>query len=210
VKNFTSVLDASVLGSAALRDLLLSLAAIGLYRPAWTNLIQEEWTEAVIREHGRTPEIEACVVRIRRRMDAAFPEAAVGGGLQGLMARLDLPESRHNHALAAAVQTGAAAVVTYHALDFPKSVPARFGVEAMHPDEFVELLLDEDRSAGRDAVRRLSLRAAASGFPSYAELLRRQLQMPRTSQIVSDLLGTANDAESPTSVQPPQFLARRV
>lgn len=40
---FVAVLDANVLYSAPLRDFLLRLAEAGLYKPKWTNEIQEEW-----------------------------------------------------------------------------------------------------------------------------------------------------------------------
>jgi hypothetical protein len=40
---YTVVLDACVLYPAPLRDLLLSLAAAGVFHARWTQLIQDEW-----------------------------------------------------------------------------------------------------------------------------------------------------------------------
>lgn len=40
---FTVVLDANVLYPAPLRDFLLHLADVELYKPKWTKEIQEEW-----------------------------------------------------------------------------------------------------------------------------------------------------------------------
>jgi len=42
------VLDACVLYPAPLRDLLLSLAAAGLYRAKWSQQIHDEWTRNLL------------------------------------------------------------------------------------------------------------------------------------------------------------------
>jgi len=44
------VLDACVLYPAALRDLLMRLAAHGLIQAKWSEKIHEEWMTAVLRE----------------------------------------------------------------------------------------------------------------------------------------------------------------
>ena len=41
---FIAVLDACVLYPVPIRDLLLSLASAGLYKPKWSALIQDEWS----------------------------------------------------------------------------------------------------------------------------------------------------------------------
>ncbi len=46
--SYTVVLDACVLYPAPLRDLLMELAAAGLYRAKWTSRIHEEWTRNVL------------------------------------------------------------------------------------------------------------------------------------------------------------------
>jgi hypothetical protein len=102
VANFTSVLDASILYSAALRDLLLSLAANSLYRPAWSELIHDEWMRNVITNHGGGPSIQAHVARTRQRMDTFFPDALIDG-FHSLIAGLSLPDPKDRHVLAAAI-----------------------------------------------------------------------------------------------------------
>lgn len=47
---YTVILDANVLYSNLLRDILLSLATAGLYHARWTARINEEWTQS-----GRKP-----------------------------------------------------------------------------------------------------------------------------------------------------------
>ena len=137
--NFTSVLDASILYSAALRDLVLSLAANGLYRPAWSELIHDEWMRNLITNQGGGASIQAYATQTRQRMDAIFPAALVDG-FQTLITGLTLPDATDRHVLAAAIHAGAAVIVTYNLRDFPSSELAKFGIEAWHPDEFVEFL----------------------------------------------------------------------
>jgi predicted nucleic acid-binding protein len=137
VADFTAVLDASVLYSAALRDLLLTLAAGDLYRPAWSELIHNEWMRNVIAKYGRGAAINAYVRATRRRMDAVFPDALVNG-FEGLIASLNLPDPEDRHVLAATIQIGATAIVTYNLRHFPSPALAGFGIEVLHPDGFVD------------------------------------------------------------------------
>jgi hypothetical protein len=70
------VLDANVLYPQWLRDVLLTLAAMGHYEPVWSNRIIEEMRRNVLRNH---PDIDpqhfddTTIAALRR----AFPEAWV-------------------------------------------------------------------------------------------------------------------------------------
>ena len=75
----TSVLDASILYSPALRDLVLSMAAEGLYSPIWSSMIHDEWTQNFIADHRAHPAISAYVSSTRQQMDMVFPMALVDG-----------------------------------------------------------------------------------------------------------------------------------
>jgi len=185
VANFTSVLDASILYSAAVRDLVLSLAANGLYRPAWSELIHDEWMRNLIANQGGGARIRAYASRTRQRMDAIFPDALVDG-FQPLIAGLTLPDAKDRHVLAAAIHVGAAAIVTYNLPDFPASELDGFGIEAWHPDEFVELLFNSEIDAALDAIRehRARLRQPPKTQTEYIHMLTNKLQMPRTGQIL--------------------------
>ena len=183
--NFTSVLDASILYSAAVRDLVLSLAANGLYRPAWSEMIHDEWMRNLIANQGGGAAIRAYASRARQRMEAIFPDALVDG-FQPLIAGLTLPDPSDRHVLAAAVHVGAAVIVTYNLRDFPISELAKFGIEAWHPDDFVEFLLNAEIDAALDAIRehRARLRQPPKTQTEYIDMLMNKLQMPRTGQIL--------------------------
>ena len=186
--NFTSVLDASILYSAALRDLVLSLAANGLYRPVWSELIHDEWMRNLITNQGGGASIQAYAARTRQRMDAIFPDALIDG-FQALIAGLTLPDAKDRHVLAAAIHAGAAVIVTYNLRDFPASELAKFGIEAWHPDEFVEFLLNAELDAALDAIRehRARLRQPAKSQSEYIDMLMNKLHMPRTAQTLGAL-----------------------
>jgi predicted nucleic acid-binding protein len=188
VTNFTSVLDASILYSAALRDLALSLAANGLYRPAWSELIHDEWMRNLIANHGGGAAIQAHAARTRQRMDAIFPDAMVDG-FQALIAGLTLPDAKDRHVLATAIHAGAAVIVTYNLRDFPPSELAKFGIEAWHPDEFVEFLLNAEIDAALDAIRehRARLQRPPKTQGEYIDMLMNKLQMHRTAQTLGPL-----------------------
>ena len=47
---FTVVLDACVLYPAPIRDLLLNLAQLGLFKPRWSDEIQNEWIEGLLKK----------------------------------------------------------------------------------------------------------------------------------------------------------------
>ncbi len=49
MSRFTVVYDANVLYPAPLRDLLMRLAATGLFRARWTDRIHDEWMRNVLK-----------------------------------------------------------------------------------------------------------------------------------------------------------------
>jgi hypothetical protein len=118
-------------------------------------------------------------------MDAIFSDALVDG-FQPLIASLTLPDPLDRHVLAAAIHVGAAVVVTYNLRDFPASELGKFGIEAWHPDEFVEFLLNSEIDAALDAVckHRARLRRPPKTQSEYIDMLTNRLQMPRTGQIL--------------------------
>lgn len=70
------------------------------------------------------------------------------------MVTLTLPDPDDRHVLAAAGHCGATALVTFNLKDFPADTLAPFGVEAVHPDEFVVRLLAEQTELVCEAVQR--------------------------------------------------------
>lgn len=131
---FVVLLDANVLYPAPLRDFLITLATTGLYRAKWTEEINDEWTRNLLEQR---PELEPALTRTRELMTRAVPDALVTG-YESLVAGLTLPDLGDRHVLAAAIRAGAQIIVTHNLKDFPSESLDPYGIEAMHPDEFLE------------------------------------------------------------------------
>lgn len=146
----TAVYDACVLYSAPIRDLLLQLAAMRLFRAHWTERIHDEWMRSVLAD--RPDLTKERIERTRALMDAAVPDCLVTG-FEALEAALDLPDPNDRHVLAAAICAHAAVIVTTNLKDFPADKLAPYRIEAQHPDEFIRHLFDLSPAAVTAAVR---------------------------------------------------------
>ena len=58
-------------------------------------------------------------------------------GFEALIPTLTLPDPDDAHVLAAAIRCNAQVIVTTNLKDFPRAILEPFGVEAMHPDDFL-------------------------------------------------------------------------
>lgn len=146
---FLAVLDANVLYPAPLRDFLLSLADLGLYKPKWTNEIQDEWIRKVLlnRPDLKKPQLE----KTRIAMDSAFPDATITN-YESLIKGLSLPDKNDRHVLAAAIRVKADVIVTANLKDFPPAYLKTFDIDVQHPDEFITNLINLDKTKSLEAL----------------------------------------------------------
>jgi len=114
-------LDASVLYPALLRNILMRLAIDDLYRAFWSQRIQDEWTQAILRDRPHLP--RAQIERTRRLMEHSIDDAMVSG-YEPLIETLTLPDADDRHVLAAAIHCGARVIVTANLRDFPNATLA--------------------------------------------------------------------------------------
>lgn len=163
---FTVVYDACVLYPPSVRDLLVELARTGLCRAKWTRRIHEEWIGAVM--IGRDASERSRFERIAVLMNDAVLDCEVTG-YEALEPTVAVPDPKDRHVVAAAIRAGAQEIVTFNLRDFPESALQPLGVRAVHPDVFVEHLLDLNFDLVCEAVRRIRRRLAAP--PMTAEEL---------------------------------------
>lgn len=169
--SYAVVLDACVLYSASLRDLLLELALTDLYRAHWTNRIHDEWIRSL---RANRPDLKAAdLARARALMDMYFPSALVDG-YEPLEAAIKLPDADDRHVVAAAVHARCNAIVTFNISDFPAKVLDRFGIAVIDPDRFLLAQLDRDEPVVVAAARRVRARLKNPHF-SPGEYLERLL-----------------------------------
>lgn len=175
------VLDACVIFPPILRDILLGVAAAGLYQPIWSERIIEEWARAT-RKIGPLAEGEARMVALA--MNAQFPRA-MQRAEPGLEARLHLPDPNDIHVLAVAIGSSADAILTFNASDFPRHVLAEEGVERRDPDGFLWELWSHHPETVAGVIDRVHARAEqmAGGEVSRKAMLKRG-RLSRLAKVV--------------------------
>jgi predicted nucleic acid-binding protein len=128
-----AVLDACVLYPTVLRELLQGAAEAGLFQPVFSERILREWVLATAKLGAEAPGLAAAEAAAMR---AAFPRALVPAHPE-IEARLFLPDPNDRHVLATAIASGADAIVTFNAQDFPGHVLAGEGIARRDPDGFL-------------------------------------------------------------------------
>jgi hypothetical protein len=107
--------DANVLYPAELRNFLMHLALMGVFRAKWSAEVHEEWIGSLLKNRRdlTRPQLE----RTRQLMDKAAPDALVTG-YEHLIPSLVLPDERDSHVLAAAIHVEASIIVTCNLMNF--------------------------------------------------------------------------------------------
>jgi predicted nucleic acid-binding protein len=135
-----ALLDASVLYPVSLRNLLMRLLLARLFQGRWSVRIHDEWIRAVLRDNPTIPAIR--LQELRDAMDRRAGDDVVVTGYESLIDGLALPDPDDRHVLAAAITGQADMIVTRNLKDFPAAALAQYNLEAMHPDDFLQLLLE--------------------------------------------------------------------
>ncbi|PKP73349.1 MAG: PIN domain-containing protein [Alphaproteobacteria bacterium HGW-Alphaproteobacteria-6] len=177
-----ALLDACVLYPTVLRQILIGVAAEGLYRPLWSARILEEWARATVK---LGPGAEALARGEIAALAAAWPGAAVAVPA-GLEARLWLPDANDIHVLAAAIAGGADRIITFNAADFPRHLLAEEGILRQDPDAFLRELWQA--APARVAARIEAVRAEAERLSGTAQPLRALLKragLPRLGKALA-------------------------
>lgn len=181
--NFTAVYDACVLYPAPLRDFLMWLGLSGRFRARWSPQIHDEWKRSLLRDRS-----DLTVEQLNRTsdlMDQAIPDALVVGH-EAIAENLRLPDPDDRHVLAAAIRCGASVIVTFNEKDFPADALEPFGIEAQHPDLFIDNLFDLDPAAVIAAAQRQrgQLKNPPMTVDAYLDVLLRQ-GLAQTTQALS-------------------------
>ena len=183
---YAAVLDACVLVPIALADTLLRVAEKGMYRPLWSDRILAEAQAA-------TEEIHPGMDAGKRfaQMREAFDDALVTGW-EELEPGIRLPDLDDRHVVAAAVRGGAQGVITANAKDFPATALEPFGLEAVHPDDFLldqldlspptilQVIRDQAARTRRPPLtpRDLPTLLGRAGVPGFADEILRLMANP--------------------------------
>jgi predicted nucleic acid-binding protein len=174
-----ALLDACVLYSAILRDLLLRLSNENVFIPKWSETINQEWTRNLLASRpDLTPD------RLQRTchlMLASNPDSLVTG-FEKHIAELTLPDPNDRHVVAAAIESHADVIVTFNLKDFPDALLAPHQIKAIHPDVFLcQCLLDYPLQV-LTAIHKQqqSLKSPPCSMTKFLEVLS-QAGLPQTS-----------------------------
>ncbi len=184
VTSFTVIYDACVLFPFHLRDILVRLALRDLYRARWTERIQDEMQRAIL---SKRPDISADKMVLTRTLMNAHVRDCLVTGYETFEHSITLPDPDDRHVLAAAMRCHAQVILTYNLKDFPEDVLAPLGIEAQHPDDFLEHLLNLHQAVVLDVFRE---RRAALVNPAFSveRLLESfsKMSLPKTVAILRE------------------------
>ncbi|QQS15116.1 MAG: PIN domain-containing protein [Rhodospirillales bacterium] len=183
---FAVILDACTLYPAPLRDLLLELAAKGVYRARWTAKIHDEWMGAVLRDN---PDVAKDALERTRTLMDLHAEHCLIDGYESLIPCLALPDPNDRHVLAAAIRGRVDAIVSFNKKDFPAAALEPYDIELIHPDDFLTYQIDLNKSEVVAAARRVRqrLKSPPKTAREYLDTLIKQ-KLPNTViQLESDI-----------------------
>ncbi|MFO1202691.1 MAG: PIN domain-containing protein [Tabrizicola sp.] len=174
-----AVLDACVLYPTVLREILQGAGEAGLYQPVFSDRILREWVLATAKLGPSAPAIaEGEAAQLR----AAFPRAIVREHPE-IEGRLILPDPNDRHVLATAIASGADALVTFNAQDFPGHVLASEKVTRRDPDGFLWELQSRHPDIMARIVEAVRAKAEAiSGQPVPLKALLKRAKLYRLAK----------------------------
>jgi len=175
-----ALLDANVLYSNHLRNLLLQLAQNDLFDARWSERIEQEWLGAM--EQRARERIASRTIPLIR---TSFADALVADFDAERV--IGVTDSKDRHVASAAAAIAPSVLVTNNLKDFDFAALADLGVEVRTPDGFLTDLFDANpalvEAATREAASNLTrtmpswdeyLTALAKrhGLPTFVERLR--------------------------------------
>ncbi len=169
-----ALLDANVLYSNHLRNLLLQLAQNEVFVAKWSTLIEDEWLRNV--ERPTRNHIESRTLPLIRDY---FPSALVSVPTPDRVIGGTDPKDRH--VAAAAVELAPCALVTSNERHFDAEALAALGVKVQSPDDFLTERFDESpafvHAASKEAAANLT--RTAPTWDHYLAILEVQQRMPK-------------------------------
>lgn len=178
---FPIIVDANVLAGALTRNIILSLAEAGLFRPYWSSRILDEFERYCAKRTGSADNAK----KQRQRIEAAFPEALVIN-IDDIEKGLDLPDPDDRHVLAAAIKVKADIIVTENVRDFPTSELNLHEIGALTLDQFLADILDLAGPEAVAALRRMRERFEKPEITAEALILKiENLGLSETAHFLS-------------------------
>ena len=170
------LLDACVLYPTVMREVLIGVAARGLFSPLWSARILEEWARAAARLGEGQEEIARGEIALLR---ANWPKAEVNFTPE-LEDDLHLPDPDDTHVLAAAIAGQADVLLTMNRKDFPTRTLSAHGIIRRDPDGLLRELFQENQTVVANVAEAVRLKAEQlSGEEQDMRRLMKKARLPR-------------------------------
>lgn len=178
------VYDANVLYPFHLRNLLVQCAVDRVVEARWSDQIHDEWMRNLAASSDNV--VLARLRRTRDLMNRVLPGATVRG-FERHIASVSLPDPDDRHVVAAAIESGAALIVTWNTRDFPARALLPHRLRAQRPDAFLMARYETATEVMKEVARnaRSNLTRSDLTAKAYAEALRRQ-RIVRFAQVLSE------------------------
>lgn len=180
------VLDTCVLISSVLRRLLLRLADQACFRPAWSEIIGDEWRRNVARVWETEPETIALEWRA---LQASYPDADQGD-IAPFKQGLEHSDPKDWHVIAAARAAlakqplASVAVVTRNLRDFRRAELRRMGVGLLDPDQLLVRCWESRREPLMAALEAVPAELAAAGrSPETLDVILKRERLFRLNKL---------------------------
>jgi hypothetical protein len=176
------LIDACVLYPTVMREMVLGVAAQGLFTPCWSARVLEEWARAA----GKLgPDAEVWARGEIAALAATFPEALIRYDT-GTERRFWLPDTGDIHVLAAAVAGSCDAILTMNAKDFPRNILDDEGLQRRDPDGFLlALWQDAPQTVSAVADNVLAEARRLSGHDWTLRALLKKARLPRLAKALT-------------------------
>lgn len=173
-----AVLDANVLFPTILREILIALAAAGLFVPLWSPRLLAEWRHAAARLGADQAAIAGAEIALLRDR---FPNAEMPDDGNRVI-DLNLPDPADRHVIEAALAGGADQIVTANLRDFPRGIMGSLGLRAIHPDAFLLSLHADNPQAVATTVRQAHEKAERMGGQMNVAGMLKRSRLPRLAR----------------------------
>ena len=168
-----ALLDTNILYPNLMRDILLEAAKLRIFNFRWSRNIRQELLRAYRRQNSdrMSRRFEEHTLRL---MDVYFRRLMISG-YEYLLPDIHLPDPDDRHVLAAAIHANCDYLVTQNLRDFPAPVCAQFGIEVVHPDNFLLILLARQQDILLESARtcRMRMKNPPMDAQEYLAALRR-------------------------------------
>lgn len=173
------LIDACVLYPTVMREVLIGVAAQGLFTPLWSPRILEEWARAVARLGDGYEDMARGEIAL---LKARWPNAEITYPA-GLEAGLHLPDPDDTHVLAAAIAGKADVLLTMNLKDFPTHVVSAHGVLRRDPDGLLrEMFAQNPQAVGLVAENVRQVAERLSGEAQDMRKLMKKARLPRLAK----------------------------